>query len=463
MRRAAPALPRKLLELGTLDRRTHEVLWYCIAFAVLRVWAVFGFSPLRTHDSAGYFAISFTGDATRLWTVPLLYRALPSDSVRVVVQVSIGIACWSLLALAIAHSVRRPILARAGAVAVLLLGLCSQVTQWDEMIVSESLALSLAALLVAAILWWRKRRTRGALVGLLAVVTLWVFTRELQAAVYLPICIVLIAWIVLRARRYVWLAVALALLGAWSGYAASGNDDILADNAHNLLVLRILREPDGASFFARRGLPDLDALKREAATRQFVGRRSVVLRDPAWRKWISDHWLQTYSAWLLRHPVANVRHPFGNFSAALSGLPVFAPVRSVLPSPVQGLLWARTAGDLSFWLVVAVGLWLGSLRSPRRDNLDLIAIGVILAAVLWYFIAWHLTVAQLDRIFVPIGAGLRIGILLLILAAVERILDRGLSGGTAWSQRLPASRAKASSGSPSSRAAGYRGRPSRHR
>jgi hypothetical protein len=418
------ALERVLVEARRLDRLSLEVLCYCLAFAVLRVWAVLGHTAVRTHDSAGYFAISFSGDATRLWTVPLLYRSLPSDSARVLAQMAIGVVCWSALALVVAHSLRHRILARVGAASVLLLGLCVQVTEWDVLILSESLALSLTALLLAAILWWRRRRTTPALVGALVVLTLWVFTRELQAAVYLPICAVVIVWVLLRARRYVWVAAVLAALGAWSGYAANGNNDILADNAHNLLVLRILQEPDGVSFFARRGLPDLEILRREATTRQFTGRRSVVLKDPVWTKWIEDHWIPTYSAWLIRHPVATIRRPFGNLSTDLSGFPSYASIRRVLPSPIQDAFWDRSAGDLPFSLVVAVGLWLASLRLPRRDDLDLWAVGIILSAVLWYFIAWHLTVAQLGRICVPIGAALRVGIVLLALAALERILRR---------------------------------------
>jgi hypothetical protein len=292
------------------------------------------------------------------------------------------------------------------------------------MILSESLALSLTALLVAVLLHWRCRRTAGALAGAVVVLTLWVFTRELQAAVYLPLCAAVIVLIALRARRYLWLAVLLAALGAWGAYAANGNDAILADNAHNLLVMRILQEPDGASFFARRGLPDLELLRREAATRRFTGRRSPVLRDPAWTKWIDDHWLRAYSSWLVRHPAATIRRPFGNLTAALSGFPEYAGTRAVLPGPIQDLLWDRSTGDLPLWLVVSFGLWLASLTLPRRGDLDLWGLGIVLAAVLWYFIAWHLTVAQLGRICVPIAAALRIGLLVLALAALERILRR---------------------------------------
>ena len=407
-----------------LDPRTRDVLCCCLAFAAFRVWAVAGFAPIRSHDTAGYFGISFIGHATRLWTVPLLYRALPSDSARVLAQMAIGIVCWSALALVVSHSVRHPILARAGAVAILLLGLSVQVTEWDEMILSESLALSLTALLVAAILWWRKERSSRTLAGVLVVLTLWVFTRELQAAVYLPLCALVIVWVLLRARRYVWLAAVLAVLGVWSGYAANGNDDILADNAHNLIVVRILPQPGAVSFFEHRGLPDIAILEREAATRHFTGSRSVVKKDPVWTKWIKDHWTTSYAAWLMRDPVAILRRPLGNLDASLSGFPAYAPTQHVLPSPVQTALWSRSGGDLPFWFALAGVLWLASLRAKRRDNLDLWAAGIIGSTVLWYVIAWHLTVAELGRICVPIGAGLRVGLLLLMLASLDRILRR---------------------------------------
>jgi len=395
------------------------------AFALLRLWAIVGQSPVRTFDSAGYFPISFTGDAVRLWTVPVFYRALPGDGARVLAQVAVATVCWTALALAVAHSLRGRVLARAGALAILLLGLCAQVTQWDQFILSESLALSLGALLVAALLAFRLRPSSRLLAATLAVLVLWVFTRELHAGVFVVIAAVAIVWILVRSRRPVAIAVAvgIAALAAWGGYAATGNESLHAQSAQQLIVTRILEDPAGRQFLADRDMPALDALVREAET-GFLGRRSPVLEDEAWRAWIDDKWDATYRRWLLRDPVAAIREPMGNFTTLLSGEPHWTPARPVLPSPLQDALWDRSAGDLPFWIAVALLVWLAASRRPRDGRLDAIGFGIAAACVPWYLLAWHLAPTQLDRLCVPIAAAFRIGLAIAILASLDRLLRR---------------------------------------
>ena len=70
------------------------------------------------------------------------------------------------------------------------------------LVLSESLALSLTALLIALLLRLLVRPSLRLIVGALAVLVLWVFVRHYQAAVYLPFCVPVIAWILLRHIRY---------------------------------------------------------------------------------------------------------------------------------------------------------------------------------------------------------------------------------------------------------------------
>lgn len=380
---------------------------------------------MQYPDTGTYLHLDFLGHGgDRLWTVPLLYNVLADDRARTLAQLLIGILSWSALAFAVAASLQQRIVARVGAALVLLLGLCIQVTEWDVILLSESLALSLTALLVATLLWVWLQPTRWRLAALVAVLAFWVFNRQLQAVVFVLIAVVAIVWILLRRRRFVALALALAILAAWAGYATANSvTPITRENAHDILVLRLFTSPENVTYFKRRGMPQIAALTREAATGSDKGVQDPVYRNRQWQRWIDAHWSRTYVGLLLRHPVDDLRGPLSDARNELSGYPAYAHSFPALPGVIQDALWEREipAGDVFFFVVVTSLLWLASLRFRRVGGLDAFG-GLLLAATaLWYFAGWHWGAIELQRIFVPVAASLRIGLLVVALAAVDRL------------------------------------------
>jgi hypothetical protein len=419
--RAAPRYSRVAWRSWLVDDALRrDVALMSIAFAVLRCWAVVGRTPIRFPDSATYLFLNFFGHTTRLWTLPLLYTHLPSDRTRTLAQLAIGVACWIALAFAVARVVRHPAAARAGAALVLTLGLCIQVTEWDQLVLSESLALSLTALLIALLLRLLHRPSLHLIVGALGVLVLWVFVRHYQAAVYLAFCVPVIAWILLRHIRYAAVAVALAVIAVWAAYDLHYSVDVQRGNAHDILVDRMLKTPEGVAFFARRGLPEMAVLRKETATGN-PGFASPVFRDPEWLDWIDHKWTRAYAAWLAHHPWGMVRRPLGSFLSSMSGAPPYSSVRPVLPSPVQDALWERASGDIPVWFALTAAALVVARRYAGFRRVDrFVAIGVA-GAVAWYWIGWHLGSVDYVRIFVPVAATLRITLLVLILLAVDRI------------------------------------------
>ncbi len=408
-----------------LDPLTRDVAIFCLAFVVLRAWTSGSTHAIAFPDTVTYMHLDFLGyGGDRLWTVPLLYTTLPNDGVRVFAQLVIGIVAWCSLAFAVARSLVNPLVARVGAALMLLLGLCVQVVQWDQILLSESLALSLSALLVAALLWVRLRPTRWPFAAMLAIVVLWVFTRQLQTIVFVIVAVCAIVWILLRRRRLIAVAATLALIGVWGGYAAAiSGEPLVTASAHDLLVLRILKEPANAKFFEERGMPQMAVLRHEAATGTDLGVVDPVVQDAAWVEWVNAHWWRTYLAWLLSHPLEDVHHLLLDAPNQLSGNAAYAPVRPALPGPVQDLLWDRSApsGDLPMLLMLALVLWLVSLRWPRTSSLDLFAAGLLGVALLWFFLGWHLEAVEPLRLLTPPALLLRMSLLILGLAALDRI------------------------------------------
>lgn len=442
----APSRERRQLAGVVVTAVTRDVALFCVAFAVLRAWASLARPPVSYPDTATYTQLNFLGhNVGRLWTVPLLYTVVPNDSARTFVQLLLGIVSWSALALAISVTLSRPVVARVAAVLVLLLGLCIQVTQWDQVLLSESLALSLTALLVALLLWVRLRQTAGTLAAMFVVLVLWVFDRQLQATLFIGIAVVAAVWIVARHRRFLPLAAALAILAAWGGYATNNSSAHLTRwGAHDLMVMRILPSAVNASYFTSRGMPDVPLMEKEAAKRLDRGWADPVLQDPRFLSWVDAHWQRVYAGWLLRNPVATARDPVAQAPNLLSGLNNYSSVRPALPSSVQDTLWQREvpAGDLIAFVVVAILLWAASLRAGAWTSLDTLAALLFAISVVWYYAGYYGVVSELPRILTPPAALMRISLLLLAFAGVDRLVLARAAAGIATRPGASTARAR---------------------
>lgn len=409
------------------------VLFMLVAFAALRIVAVAGLDPVSYPDTRTYFWLDFAGGAARLWTVPLLFRVLPGDGWRVAAELVIGILCWGALAVATARACLRPVVGACGAAAVLLLALTVQVTQWDLILLSESLALSLTALGTALALFAAEKRPSPALVAaLLGVVLLWTFTRHINAlalGVTFPLVAAALLWRLPRSQALLLVAV-LGVVAAW-GLLAIRRSAPWVGNSKQLLVERLLQDPGATRYFADRGLPITPELRREVRLRSRLGdfphlRKSVV-DDPRFVRWIDEEWRPAYASYLLKNAPQTVTEPLAKAPRELTTNPAYSKPRAVLPGAVQDPLWNRNRHPLGLLVFAgaAAALWLVSLSRgpPRAAELvpwALIGLGIVLAQLAWTFSA-----TEAPRLFLPAGADVNIGLMLLVVFAADRLLIGG--------------------------------------
>lgn len=107
--------------------------------------------PVRYNDSPGYVpgtggdaagTVSLLGDAVRAWPTVVLYGLAGSDPSRVALQTAIALAAWSLLIWAFLARVRPLVAAVAGGL-LAVLALAPVAYQWNLLILSDSLSISL--------------------------------------------------------------------------------------------------------------------------------------------------------------------------------------------------------------------------------------------------------------------------------------------------------------------------------
>ena len=158
----------------------------------VRIWQAVDRPALGWADTTDFVATSREAWAsTGLWAgsrpplVPVVLKLVGEDaSAFVHWQAAVAVLCWVALAVSVATVVpgRGRWFAAAAVVAV---SLTSAVTMWERSVLSESLALSLLALLLAAALQLAQGITGWRVAALLAVAALWSATRDSHASVLL--------------------------------------------------------------------------------------------------------------------------------------------------------------------------------------------------------------------------------------------------------------------------------------
>jgi len=260
----------------------------------------------------------------------LVYRALGGDRVSIAYfQAGLALLSWLCLAVALAAFFRRTSARVAALVVAALFVLHPIRIGYADALLSESLNDSLMALWLAAALGLlavraravrepvRARATLALSLALVALLAAWMLTRDTNAIVML-VAIGLAAGLWGRPLwRSRWGVVGLVALAAAAGFVLWSTTAIPAQTEFsvqrevprdftgrasyakmNVVVDRILPDPEARAYFAARGLQLTDELAR-------LENRADIIYLPRFeqpRRWIASESRGAYLRWLLAHP-----------------------------------------------------------------------------------------------------------------------------------------------------------------
>jgi len=387
--------------------------------------------------------LSFTGHSPRLWGVPLLYAALPTDGLRALAQWTIGTLAWGTLAWAV-WSVLRTQPARAlGAGGVLLVGLMPAVTSWDFAILSESLSISLAVLTLALLLRWATTGSGPALAGLTGAAVWWTFTRPEIRLPVAVLALVLLGYLVTDRRRRRAAGAAVAVLAAaltWATVVTPVHSDtfqrwsatgLTLDEQGLVYRLRLVVLPDPqmkAAYQSTLGMPGCPGAEQVAAGPEWAIPRFAdeYRRCPQLRAWGRAEGVGSGFRFALAEPRQYAHYVRGVAPRSLAGA-AYARTPSVVPRSLERAVFPQRERVV---LVVLGGLVVAGLAALaagawRRRRLPLLAaVGVaglaagVLVAELMY------TAGEYGRFGIQEAVLLRLAVLLLAAVAVDALTER---------------------------------------
>jgi hypothetical protein len=350
------------------------------------------------------------------WATPLLWKFLPGSHLPALGQLALSTVAWGVLAVTGARLLapgRRQLVAL---ISILAFSLVGPVTVWDRMLLSESLSISLFALLLSA--WLTLvRHVSWRTVGLvLALTLLWSFTRDSNAYVAAMTVPLLGVWLMRSSRRRFPAAILAGTCAIFALSVASADKSQRHEvSLNNVFNARFVGDPEARSYFVAHGMP---------------------LGGPAYRRWLREEGDDLYLRYLVSHPGYAIGAPLGDIVSWLSPTDFrVGPPRRLLPVPVEELLYPPETFQLWFWLVVAAvgGLVTAGRLGARR--IWVIPLVTVATAIGQGMVVWLGDTEDLDRHLVLTAIQIRLGLLLLVLFIADRVLtglerDRERSGGT---------------------------------
>jgi hypothetical protein len=425
--------------------------WILLAYVLIRLSGFYGVQQVSYLDTDGYletmkhpwWSLDFLGGG-RPWTVPLLWKVLPDHDIwRARGHFALSLACWPVLAWAVARCLRPGLMRYLGFGAVLIFSMSFPIIRWDVVMLSESVSLSLTALVVAAWLELVRVPRPAMVVAVLATTLFWVFARDSNGIITL--CLIPIAAVWAWRPALLGRAWALGLAGGLlaiflvSFLATTTDAAKLRRNERPILHVigrRVLVTHGEERYFGAHGMPKPTPLVR-AQRKSLAGIAEGELpSDPATDRfidWSIKHGRGVLAGYLLRHPLHTFKQTFRNRQRLLAGVTqgYTAPnARRLLPAPIDNVSYPRGSQDVWFWLVVvcvgAIAVW----RRLGAGRVWLVPAVALVLQVPHAVVVYQADTLEIPRHAVLVAVMTRLSLLVLALFVIDAIVNRkpGSSG-----------------------------------
>ena len=373
-----------------------------LTFLILAAAPYLATPTRKNYDYGSYLHLSLY----RLPVVPLVFQALTNNFTAIVIfQTVVGVACWAYLAFMALEITRRPA-SYLAASAMVFAGCTDYVTHWYASLLSDSLSISLLALLLGSLASWLLRR--GSLVRLVIVALVWAGTRDTNGYLILLVGVVSLLYLLVRNRRLRLLAASALLvtggaLVVWD--AAAGG--IWEQPFQHVLTERILPRPSRLAWFRAHGMPVNATLLRISGS-WTLHSEATLLKSPnlaEFRHWMSTSGEHTYLLFAATHPLWALEGTFGpqqQFDETTIAWYGGTPTHQYIPLVVRNQFLVDEQGLIFLATALAGLLTLGRARMVIRSRRPLawwwgvLALGYLGLIVVWVGDSWEVGRHSID-------------------------------------------------------------------
>ena len=438
----APSSPvaRRVVAIGSL----------ALLYAGVRLWM---FWPARAGVGSSYWWDA--GEYLRVAHVPLLSTQFftehkpfgyplvlklfgENQGAVVWMQLAVSVAAWLFLAGIVGRCARGRIASYGAAVSLLAFSCTWPVALWDATLLTESLSISLLAVLIGLAYLCVGKRTVTTVVSLVAAALFFSSLRDANGAIA-AVVVLLVAVATFTPRRL------RATAGLVAGAAAcvllvtvttspSRWEVLIADQIDK----RVMLDPTALAYFRAHGMParpGLSAMLYQNTRTPTIGfdAAASLRRDPRLRyflPWFMQHGRATYASYLLDNPAASIGVPTRRFPLILSDAALVSyrpPGFRTAPSFVEHLFYPSSGSrlillELCLAALAALGL---SRKIFTRDWA--LPLGLMLSALPLAILVWDGEPSEVPRHALLVGIGSRLAFWLgcwLIAAPVLQALRK---------------------------------------
>jgi hypothetical protein len=406
------------------------VLARAIPFARARVgldFDSFDYLALARHDSIGGVL------AAHRPPVYLLFLKLLGENRQLVtwVQILVALAAWVWLAAATARNLRSRPGRAIGFLAILFVGSSLGMAQWDRVIGTESLSISLGVTTMAAVLWWWDRWSPLGVAAVCASATLWALLRDANAAmVGVAGVVVLVVAATRRGIRRPLILIGVVALAASVGAIVSSNIGVRwRQPMQDVVTLRLLSSPERASFLLRHGLPLSRAEAHDLAGQcanpvgAFLCKK---VTNQRFYDWIDQRSRSVYARSWFAFPATTAWEPLAHEREIIGiRLPVAeitgTQLHAGFAEPVDVVAFPRSPIVVLAWIaILAVGVALLGARRPIP--LASIACALIALTYVHLWVVWNGDAAELARHGLAASLQLALGLWFLSIGLVDALI-----------------------------------------
>jgi len=415
------------------------------------------------NDTPSYAAVAEEPlTASAFWvsrrpiTLPLIYKILginegnykkSAENSRVgKFQAGLSILSWLVLGLSLASTLKTRWLKPLAFGLIAFFSLSLEISQWDRILLSESVSNSLFVLLVAlglleVMLWTGESRASQiqqwvACGSLILVAVLYSFTRDVNRYLFLFLSIGMLLGLFFRPIRqhkervyFGLIAASFLLIFIAQDYSVNQKNRGLSYIKH-VLVDRILPKPEAVAYFRQKGMPvseDFNEFVKTASESEYL----AALQTPAMAplaEWIRNDAKSIYIQYLISTFPTSFLKPIQKYELLTnSNSSEYRRIVGNQPRWVNILdriLYPRSNGPLFLGFVVSMGVAvLLSWRYASKPAWIIIMI-LLVTIYLLMFIVWHGDTVDMERHATPVGIQLRLTFWMMVALLADVLVYR---------------------------------------